>query len=73
MQKQMASVDKVLDSIMKLDYFSREMVLEILKSRQIDERRNEISKNAHTAKADFVKGKIKPITSGEAIARLSVL
>ncbi|MBI2270601.1 MAG: hypothetical protein HYU69_09650 [Bacteroidetes bacterium] len=71
MQKQTATVDKVLDLIMRLDYFSREMVLDILKSRQIEERRNEISKNARSAKADFVKGKIKPMTSGEVIGRLS--
>lgn len=73
MQKRIATVDMVLDSIMKLDYFSREMVLEILKSRQIEERRNEISKNARNAKANFLKGKTKPTTSEEVIKRLSAL
>lgn len=73
MQKQTATVDKALDLIMKLDYFSREMVLEILKSRQVEERRNEISKNARSAKADFVKGKLKATSSAEVITRLSAL
>lgn len=42
----MVTIDSTLDDIMKLDFASREMLLEILQKRQIEARRNEIAKTA---------------------------
>ena len=69
----MATLDKVLDAIMKLDFYSREMILDIIKKRQVEERRNEISKNAKRAKSDFSNGKTKSLFSDDVIKQLRTL
>jgi len=67
----MFTFDKVLDEIMDLDFSSREMLLEILRKRQIEERRKEIARNARKAQSDFSSGKYKPLTASEAIKQLA--
>ncbi|MBX2944714.1 MAG: hypothetical protein KF725_02675 [Cyclobacteriaceae bacterium] len=67
------TVDKVLDSIMKLDFSSRAIILEVLRSRQIEERRDEIFRNARQSKADLSKGKLKPATAEDVIDKLKNL
>lgn len=42
----MNTIDLALDEIMPLDYSSREMFSDILKKRQIEDRREEIAKQA---------------------------
>ena len=69
----MITLNETLDSIMKLDSSSREMLLEILLKRQIEERRKEIAQNAKMAKQDFKSGKLKITTSSEAISILNSL
>ncbi len=66
----MFTLDKVLDDIMQLDYSTREMLLDILKKRQIEERRKEIAANARKAKSDFKRGKLKARSAKEVIRHL---
>lgn len=67
----MVKFDKALDTIMKLDSSSREMLIEILKKRQIEERRKEIEQNAKSAIALFKKGKLKSHTAKEILRELN--
>lgn len=69
----MTTLNETLDSVMKLDSSSREMLLEILEKRQVEERRKEISKNAKMAQDDFRSGKINKTTAAEAISILNSL
>lgn len=52
------TIDKVLDEIMQLDFSSREMLIDIVRKRQVEERRKEIARNARKAKAEFKRGKL---------------
>jgi hypothetical protein len=69
----MVTIDSTLDAIMQLDYASREMVLEILKKRQIEARRDEIAKNAKKSLKEYRAGQTKPMTAKEVIDRLNSL
>jgi hypothetical protein len=69
----MVTLNETLDSIMKLDSSSREMLLEILQKRQVEERRKEIAKNAKQARADFKSRKLKPTTAADAVSILNSL
>ncbi|MCY7408757.1 MAG: hypothetical protein LH473_00660 [Chitinophagales bacterium] len=67
----MPTLNTVLDEVMKLDYESTETLLEIIRKRQIEKRRDEIARNARTAKKNFAKGKLKAMTADELIKELS--
>lgn len=69
----MITLNDTLDSIMQLDSSSREMLLEILQKRQIEERRKEIAKNAEQTKADFKSKKIRATTAAKVISILNTL
>lgn len=69
----MSTIDSALEEIMKLDYTSREMVLEILRKRQIDARRDEIAKNARKSLKDYHDGKIIARSIDETLAHLDRL
>jgi len=69
----MNNIDKVLDSVMQLDYTERELLLEILQRRQTEARRKEIARNAGTAKTNFANGKIKTQSADEIIKKLNSL
>lgn len=71
--KIMVTVESALEDIMKLDFTSREMVLEILQKRQIEARRSEMAKNAKQSVKDYQSGKIKPIGIDEVLTRLNNL
>jgi hypothetical protein len=66
----MKTFDSVLDEITKLDYESTEILLEIIRKRQIEKRRNEISKNIRQSRQQFKKGQLKPLSVPEAIKTL---
>jgi hypothetical protein len=59
----MVTINETLDTIMQLDVSSREMLLEILQKRQIDERRQDIARNGKQAKKAFKSGKLIPATA----------
>jgi hypothetical protein len=69
----MITIDKALDSYMQLDFNTRELLIEVLQKRQIEERRNQFAVNIKKAKQDFVKGKLKPTTAKDAITYLQNL
>ncbi|MEI6815621.1 MAG: hypothetical protein WCL14_03345 [Bacteroidota bacterium] len=67
----MVTIDKILDEITQLDMDSRDMLIEILNKRRIEESRNEIADNACKTKKDFDAGKIKIHSAKEAIQKLN--
>ena len=69
----MVTINEALDAIMQLDAASREMLLEILQKRQIEERRKEIARSGKQAKADYKSGKIVPDTTANIIRSLNAL
>lgn len=54
-----------------MDFLSREMLLEILQKRQIEERRKEMFQNGKRAKVDFKSGKITPSNANDVIKKLN--
>lgn len=67
----MITIDQTLDTIMQMDVSSREMLIEILQKRQIEERRMEIASNGKQAKADYKSGKIVPAIGIDIIRALN--
>lgn len=65
----MSTIDSALDEIMRLDNTSREMLLDILKKRQIEARRNEIAKQARKSLKDY-HGKLQPMSLEETLHML---
>ncbi|MEW6061976.1 MAG: hypothetical protein AB1600_08555 [Bacteroidota bacterium] len=65
----MSTLDAVLDKANELSYQEREMLLEILRKRQIEERREEIAKIASQAKDDFHSGKLTSYSDVETMLR----
>ena len=45
----MITLDQALDVVMQLEYEQKELLLDILRKRQIEERREEIAQNAREA------------------------
>ncbi|TJZ52499.1 hypothetical protein FAZ15_19105 [Sphingobacterium olei] len=69
----MSTIDSALDEIMRLDNTSREMLLDILKKRQIEARRNEIAKQARKSLKDYHAGKLQPMSLEETLHMLGSL
>jgi hypothetical protein len=63
----------MLDDIMRLDFDTREMLLDILKRRQIESRRDEIAENGKKALKEYRSGKAVPKSAEEVIAELNAL
>jgi hypothetical protein len=66
----MISLDKALDDIMKMDFSTRELLLEILRKRMVEEKRKTFASNAKKARSAFSKGKLKPQSADEIIRDL---
>jgi len=69
----MSTVNSALEEIMQLDYTSREMILEILKKRQIEARREDIAKNARKSIRDYQSGKTSAKSLSETLDYLENL
>ena len=69
----MSPINKTLEAIMQLDFNTREILLQILEKRQIEDRRKEIARHAKTAAASFKKGKQTYLSSAEVIRKLDAL
>ncbi len=67
----MVTIDSTLDDIMKLDFDSREMLLEILQKRQVEARREEIAKGARKSLQEYGSGKLQPLSAKEVIEKLN--
>ncbi|SHM22412.1 hypothetical protein [Mucilaginibacter sp. OK098] len=69
----MTTIDSILDDIMRLDFESKEVLLEILKKHQSEARRDKIANNARKALKDYKAGKLKSQTAEEVIEELNRL
>jgi hypothetical protein len=49
----------------------REMLVDIVRNRQIERRRDEIARDAQATLAEYREGKFKSMTAAEAIAHLN--
>ena len=67
----MVTVDKILDEITQLDTASREVILEVLLKRQIEERRKDIATNIKSSKKEYASGKLIPASAREIILQLN--
>lgn len=66
----MSSLDRVLDAAMALPLEQKEMLVQILKNRIVESRRDEIASDAAASIAEFQAGRLKVQTAGEAIQEL---
>ncbi len=66
----MKDFDKTLDLIMELPREDRETLIDIVKRRMIDERRDEIAHEIHESISLYKDGKLKEQTAEEAIKDL---
>ena len=64
------TLDQVIDSALQLHEEQREMLVEILRNRQIDTRLLEIAADARHSIAEFYEGKYKAQSAEAAIADL---
>lgn len=69
----MVTINQTLDTIMQMDVLSREMLLEILQKRQIEEKRKEIARSGKQAKAAYKSGKIATATAANVVRALNGL
>ncbi|MFB8789785.1 MAG: hypothetical protein U7123_13240 [Potamolinea sp.] len=66
----MSNLDKVLDAAMALPLEQQEMLIQILKNRIVESRRDKIALDAAASLAEFQAGKLKVQTATEAIQEL---
>lgn len=64
------TLDQAIDTALQLPPEQRDMLINILRSRQIEARRHEIATEAHKSIAAFREGKLKAQSAEEAIADL---
>lgn len=64
----MVTLDKALDVVMELSMDERELLLDIVRRRQIEERRAEIAAGAREARELLKAGKLKPEPLDEVLA-----
>ena len=69
----MATINEALDKLMKLDFESREMLIEIAQKRQVEERRKGMAHNAKMAIAAYKGNKTKAVGASQIIAQLNSL
>lgn len=68
--KQLSNLDKVLEVAMTLPLEQQEMLVQILKKRIIESRRDEIASDAAASITEFQAGTLKVQTAAEAIQEL---
>lgn len=64
------TLDTALDTVMELPPEQQEMLLEILRKRHIQRRRQEIAKDAQESLAAFQAGQLRPQSAAEVIVEL---
>lgn len=67
------TLDQAIDTALQLPPEQQEMLVEILRNRQIEARRAEIAAEARQSIADFRAGKLKAQSAEEAIADLHLV
>ena len=66
----MVTLADALDLVEQLTEEDREMLVDIVRNRQIERRRDEITRDAQATLAEYREGKFKSMTAAEAIAIL---
>ena len=66
----MITLDQAIDTVMQLPPEQREMLIDILHNRYIEERRNEIADDAQKSLAAFRAGSLKLQSANEVITEL---
>ncbi|MBM4044193.1 MAG: hypothetical protein FJ279_03695 [Planctomycetes bacterium] len=64
------SLDQAIDVAMRLPREQREMLLDIIRRREIEERREEIARDGRASIARFRAGKLKPQSVDKVIQEL---
>jgi hypothetical protein len=64
------TLDKALDAVMELPLEQQEMLLDIVRNRHIERRRQEIAKDAQESLAAFRAGQLSPKPAKEVITEL---
>lgn len=65
-----ATLDQALDLVMQLPVEQQEILLEILRRRQVESRRQEIAQDANASLAEYRAGRLAPQSAEDAIADL---
>ncbi len=66
----MITLDQALDAAMQLSLTEQDMLIDILRKRQIEIRREEIAADAWEAIRAFQAGELKPESSDDLLSRL---
>jgi hypothetical protein len=69
----MTTLNEVLDAVMGLPVEQQEMLVQIVRQRTIENRREEIAQAAEVSIAEFRSGKLKVQTAVEVISNLRLL
>jgi hypothetical protein len=69
----MTTLNEVLDAVMGLPAEQQEMLVQIVRQRTIENRREEIAQAAEVSIAEFRSGKLKTQTAVEVISDLRLL
>ena len=64
------TLDQAVDAAMQLSLEQREMLLTIIRGRQIEARRSEIARDAQESLAQFRSGELEPSTAENIIEEL---
>lgn len=67
----MPNFERTIEEIMSFDFKTREILIEIIQNRQIEERRQEIAKSVKSSLADYKNGKLKSVSAKEALKILN--
>lgn len=70
MESNMVTLDQAIDAAMRLPYEQREMLLDILRKRQTEARRERMAQDAQTSLNAFQAGELVAQTAAEIIAEL---
>ncbi|MCK4325265.1 hypothetical protein KAU86_01635 [bacterium] len=71
MSKQAATFQEALDVIESLPEYQQEDLIDIVRHRQIEHRRDLLAKNIKKARAEYAKGEVKEGTANELMKDLS--
>ena len=69
----MATLNEVLDAVMEIPAEQQEMLVQIVRQRTVENRREEIAQAAEVSIAEFRSGKLKVQTAAEVISGLRLL
>ncbi len=64
------TLDRTIEMAMQLSFEQQEMLLEIIRKRHIEARRDEIARDAQASLAAFRAGHLKPQTADQVIDEL---